>query len=58
MRGGTPPGWIGVAARGARDAGEAALHYLLGCELERFDALSQTLNVRIGIRPELSSQPS
>ena len=55
MRRGSPLGWIG-AAGGTRDAGEAALHYLLGCELERFDALSQTLNVRVGIGPELSSQ--
>jgi len=57
MRRGSPPGWIG-AAGGTCDTGEAVLQYLLGRELERFDALSQTLNVRIGIRPELSSQPS
>src|SRR5215472_7421588 len=51
-------GRVGIADGRTRDAGEATLHYPLGRELERLDALAQALNLRVGVGPELSPQLS
>ena len=53
-----PRARIGIGAGAQGDAAEAILDELLGCKLERLDALAQLLNVRVGVQPQLAPQCS
>ena len=53
-----PRARIGIGAGAQGDAAEAILDELLGCKLERLDALAQLLNVRVWVQPQLAPQCS